>query len=329
MKARYLFFIFLAVGAFYLSSCQKELSNESGSPQGFIDSTNVSDSNYLSKILTVSIENGIKDTGTKVTYTYDNLKRVSLISTISHTPYSNDPDAHSNLYFFYNASDTFPQKSIQYYSWETAGFSEYDTLTTFYHYNGTGKLISDSSIDGYLTTGTSGPDYSKYKEIRTFTYSGVKTYIHRVYDYLSGLQGSNAPDMGYDTLTSGNSGNIISASKKRLYNTGEVSYNTAVFTYDNKPSPIYRVNVKPILSFFNYSYYTDVYPYLTIGNNIISISEDAFFTSGGTSYPQSITENYTGHYSYKANGFPFSLNDFDLSQPASYVTNQYFIYRSL
>ncbi len=333
MKSTRLFLAAILFTTFYLSSCQKEFTVESGV---VAPSTNLTgDSNYLSRYFFYDVYANIADTGTKRTYTYDNLKRVISISDTSYEPGAiNPPVSYSFTQYYYNANDSQPYK--KFLIEKTIGTNVYnDTITDFYSFNTNAQLVSDSSINSSEQLSGSSPAIPARaitKTIRTINYAGNRRYGTQTSSVLLNLNGNAEPYVRKDTATVDAAGNIISASYRKDYlSTNNFMYHTATFTYDNKFSPYYKMNIKKTENTFDkLDFYRNISAYLNFlpVNNILKVHEGISFSISGTIVNDTYDTDDTGSLFYYPNGF-LSYTFFQYPSPVIYTNRQSFIYTSL
>jgi hypothetical protein len=138
MKTKY--FYLLLVAGILLFACQKEVSQDTTSPT----SSAGNDSTVLSKYIELDTLNGRIDTTGVSTFEYDNLKRITKVTTINY--FNNIPDLTGNydkLIYYYNGVDTFPYKTLYVYFDKNLR----DSTINFFTRNANQIVIRDSSID--------------------------------------------------------------------------------------------------------------------------------------------------------------------------------------
>jgi hypothetical protein len=326
MKMRNVLLGLVAVILFCLSACKKD-NIDSLDPQPPVITS--ADSVYLSKVYLYDTYSNFIDTGGRRYYLYDNLKRViNIIDTGYEAGATMPPITYSKTQYFYNGNDTLPYKKITISKIVSIANVSKDTATSFYTFNQNAQLISDSTInsfDGYYFPSNVLVKTIK-KTVQSLTYVGNKIYGLQQLSYLQNLNGSsqNQSYTRRDTVSKDGLGNIISASYKKIYPNPAFGpdYHYATFTYDNKYSPFYKINIQKTISFFNLSFYRDASSYYEIGpNNILKIHEVSILSNNN----QIIYDvDNTGIYSYKQNGFLGSA----LIISPSYTTKLTFIYTS-
>jgi hypothetical protein len=173
MRINNLFPFFLALMVLYISSCKKD---------EIADNTPVDPSlpaavlNYPLKtfyIQSPSPNSPISDTGERVYFFYDNLKRLSTIIDTSLEIGAPSTTRFSNQQLFYNGNDSFAYKmnSIGFQPTSFGGSSARDTTISFYFYNTLGQLLIDSTISSKIYN-PANPNfqYTKRKEIHSYSY---------------------------------------------------------------------------------------------------------------------------------------------------------------
>ncbi len=111
MKIKNLFVAFAVFGGLFLSGCQKEFAVETIISKR--DSANVpctaGDSVYLSRYFLINTYT-YADTSYIANFLYDNLKRVKIVLDSSREPGINAPYDFGKTEYFYNGSDSLPNK---------------------------------------------------------------------------------------------------------------------------------------------------------------------------------------------------------------------------
>ena len=153
-----------------LQSCQKELTADTGNTN---PPTGIADSSYLSKIYYVEVNGALTDTVNRVTYSYDNLKRVTAIRGVPNSLYDVTQISYD---YYYNGSDSVPFRSRRIYvSANDPAQTQfrYDTTIAWHYYDNTGRNIKDSMINSVADASTPAPYYSVL-ELRTYSYGSGK-----------------------------------------------------------------------------------------------------------------------------------------------------------
>ncbi len=274
------------------SACQKEISEEI--PDTPNPTLPTSDSTYLDKIYLIQNSGSINDTFGKITVTYDNLKRV--ISLVDSIPGQNLWRVWAVNTFHYNADDTLPYKDV-YYDFESAiAFNNpllVDTITTFHTYNSSGKNIVDSTISKFTN------DTYSSKEIKTYQYNAAKIYGQISTTILTGnYPFQTLPPTLRDSAITDGFGNILNC-KTYIVNNNSTTLNlSSTFTYDSNPNPIARLTNFRTLGVLPFGEtFEDIRQ--SKNNRLIAIETD--------SNNQITTEDLTGKYVYRADGYPLKL----------------------
>jgi hypothetical protein len=312
MKTKHILLSFTVITAFYLSACQKDFSVENGS-QSFVDSTNVADSNYLSKIIFTNTIGNITDTFSEIRYEYDTFKRViKLTDEPISTPGFEEKNTST---YFYIGMDTLPNKKIEI----TESNSKSDTTVSYYYYNSEGKRIRDSTLEYKYSLNGNGNNFILFdKTIANYQYTANKIYGTSI---TTNLYNNNIPNVSsfsieLDTATLDVNNNLIASKKWRSSNSNVyIISNQATVTYDNKPSPFYKLSNFKTLNIFPYG--ETFFNELQAKNNRLHIVEGYM----GTGY----NEDLTGKYEYKMNGYPKQI----LVNTATEIVKIIFVYKVL
>lgn len=212
-----------------LYSCQKEISIENVES---LPSSPVIDSNFISKLFYIGTTGSTVDTLLTLTYSYDNLKRVTSIIGSSRDLYNaGQPTYH----YSYNGTDTVPYKSTLFrlsaMDVASTQFS-YDTTITYHTYNTNRQNLEDSAIFSHKDD---FGGYSLYYRIKKYSYAPNKIYgLTLLYEV-----GTSTPLSQKDTASLDANENIIN-NRSYIYNsfTGDWQLNIiSNFTYDNKINP--------------------------------------------------------------------------------------------
>jgi hypothetical protein len=305
MKTKYLFFIFLAAGVFYLSSCQKELSYEIGTTQNFIDSTNLIDSNYLDKIFIRDSSGNTIDSSVLI-FNYDAQKRLkNVISKGNLTA----PDSTVFVNFFYNGTDTLPYRT-------TDGLATFDY---YFYYDSNGKRIKDSTVE-FGTTGN-GSDFIK---VDYYTYAGSAVYVK---SYTNGYIAGSVTYSGNDTLSLDSRGNITSAKVYRL-NIFSGGLDTSVINssiFDNKLSPFTKASSFRVFIFsYNLSYEQSINMFTV--NNLISNTVNYYQQSFSSGQVSNFSNSYTPNGYLKSS---IEITDYTGNSTGHEYSNWNYLYKAL
>ncbi len=329
MKTKQILFALVVFIIYTLTACKKDSITEQSAP-----STVSADSNFISKVIRIQ-KRGTQIDSINTTYNYDNLKRVSLISSTFNSA------SYSALYlntYYYNGTDTIPFKMVETSSTNYANVINYDTTLSFYSYSNSKQLIKDSTL--IYRKNNSFNSYDIYKSITTYSYSLNKIYSFNTYSTLYSLSPTSLSSYftEFDTATLDVNKNIIGTKIKYVsYSTPpppfppstSISFGEYIFTYGNNPSPFLRQNINLIFPSFERE--SDFSLYRQIGNvNNNLKTKSISFNQTGT--PIGFTEDdFTGKYIFKTNGFPSSIlfqSSFNLTSPLDYSKFTYF-YTSL
>jgi hypothetical protein len=305
--------LFAILVTLVITSCQKEFSVEGGTT---IISPTVLDSNYLDTVYEFSTRTGITDTTAYYSYKYDAQKRVVSINWQWGDfllPYQDS----GSIKYLYNGADSLPYRSYMIATYD--GMLVFDTLNTFYTYDNSARLIKDSSIAS--DRGTASPYYRVRQYLNLYNYAAGK--ITRQSSDLPIIEPSPSaypPGFTFDTVIISNQNPVTSVTYVSYINNTSFSkdYET-VITFDNKPSPYYKLNISKSFSpipvaegadfFINFigknnftNYYTN---YPVSGSNSTIIYTNVYFSNGyikKTSYPSDFDPTFTDGniYTYKA-----------------------------
>jgi hypothetical protein len=317
MQKKFLFAILSII--IILSSCQKEISIENIPNPNPNPGVLTADSNYLSKIYYTYFDGVSLDTIDIFSYTFDNNKRVVLLTDTSD--YTGPNHLYSRTQYFYNAADTLPYKSIRFEHHNTLGVEYIDTTTTFIFFNTSGQKIKDSVISQFQNLSTY---VNKEIAVHQYTYSPLKIYGATKTILFYTLGGSLNDNDVTDTATLDAKGNIISNIKNR-YNAASLSVEKVVstLTYDANPSPFaHLTNFKAYMVFPSGETLLEEF---VQKNNRLHTTE---ITSSPFSTGRFYEEDYTGQYLYRPDGYPKEIYGLDNSAPGSYA-RLLFIYKSL
>jgi hypothetical protein len=272
------------------------------------NSTNTTDDNYLSRYYFLYDDgSGTAVLEGSTSYSYDNLKRVTIMldSTIYNS--SGNLLPFSRAEYFYNGNDLLPYKAVT--TTHPDSNPEYDTLVSFYTYNSAGKVIADSTLSA---THSSGYDYYT-KFIRSYQYNG-STATSSVVVTTTNSGGTSTSTMS-DNAQLDQNGNITQNTKNR--GTDVIQ---STITWDNKPSPFAKLSNFQTFAIFP-SGETFFYE-MPKTNNRLHITE----TTTGSS-PHFYEEDFTNKFTYNADGYPVQILDNDPTTPGAY-SKVIFEYRS-
>jgi hypothetical protein len=305
MKRNPSLFIILTLSCCFFISCKKDPDNNSSNNNNNNNTT--SDSNYVDRIIIIDSTAGVEDTSQLEIYSYDNLKRVTVIVDSMLTP---TPTLFAFKQFEYAGNDSLPFKSTLY----IYDGSNRDTVITYHYFNNAGRLIRDSiiNISNNLTY------YQTNRKLIDISYSGNMMYG---FSRDSTLQQNNIPStypalIITDTITLDANGNMIYTIQHRGTSTTSISTNS----FDSHPHPMRRLNIFMCWShnIFQNRYYD---PTQQNTNNITHVLETA---SGSQNY----THDFNLINSYYENGFLKTTAHPESAGSALYE-KYLFIYKSL
>lgn len=263
-----------------LFSCKKEtgISNET-TPHPYTGDSTLLD--YFA-----IVQNG--DTIYRMKFEYDSLKRISTLLRYDSTQSDTPPWIYDE--YHYTATNRFPYKIVG-----TERFSPNSVNniiahdSTYFIYDGTNKVIYDSTVSDYLSF--SPTVFQTQRNGLIVNVSGSWNEDYRIQTLNNNLVNSNY----MDTVTSHTS-------------------NPYKFTYDTKPNPLYRPELEgmPILG-IKLFYYRNHLIELAQKNNRTSFSWRLYNGTG----PE-VTENY--FYTYRSDGYP-------LLAISNSFTNKMFVYK--
>jgi hypothetical protein len=310
MKTKKIFISLIAIFIFSLTACKKDTISD---PVPTPNATLSTDSNYISKFYSIEKYGNMIDTAL-TSYTYDNLKRVSKIIFISKS--NGIVDNKDSTIYTYFGNDTLPIK-MNYFFQNNSFFAEKDTSTSFLSYNNSNQIIKDSTI--YSSKTLTNGNYIVRKNISNYSYSLNKNYRQFSSTIIVQSQsGIGQPEIQTDTATIDANKNVTNVRSKNIsgniFPNINITTRITTFTYDNKPSPFSLQNV------------SNIFPYFPIGQNILYPlpgsknnrlkGQDTFIDSSGSS---TYDDDFTGKYTYKANGYPFLILIQDTNIPTNYI----------
>lgn len=288
----------LVFTSFSMVSCQKayvidDLDLLSPPPVPGADST------YIDKVYSLHSSGGVVDTNGIMTFYYDAQKRVIRIADSSFDPAAS---IFAEYFYEYNGLDSLPFKStvFNYEVFTSSGNNPVliDTTISYFSFNAAGKKTGDSIISMYHIA-FNPPIYDRYKSkmIANYQLSGNDVYglsIGTILETTATLPGTTIPLTAWDTVRFDNAGNIVSSRRNIAAPSSDVYIYT--FSYDNHPNFLKRLNIHN-----SFSYYPDDYPqpdFQHMNNQLTSF----------TDYNGIIdTQDYTGKYTYRADGYPLSM----------------------
>ncbi len=292
--------IVLVIALLTSTSCKKD-SNPN-------NSTNPTDDNYLSRYYFLYDDgSGTAELEESISYSYDNLKRVTImLDSTTYNP-SGNLLPFSRSEYFYNGNDLLPYKQV--ITTHPDSNPEYDTLVSFYTYNSAGKLVTDSTLSA---THSGGYDYYT-KFIRSYQYNGTTATSSNI------ITTTNSGGTYVSTMTDNaqldQNGNIIQNTRDRG---SEIVQST--ITWDNNPSPFAKLSNFQTFAIFPFG---ETFFYeMPKTNNRLHITET---TTGGS--PHFYEEDFTNKYTYNTDGYPVQILDNDPTTPGAY-SKVVFEYRS-
>ena len=282
-------FFSVSIALLFFIGCQKEL-NSTDIPQPI---NPVDDSTRLIKFFGVdSISPTQIDSAGYAHFFYDNNNR---LTTIVENGTSDTSDINfGRTDYYYNALENLPFKEAR--SSKNNGIIGL-VFQNYYRYNGSGKLVFDSSQLPYNST---IPWIDTI--VLRYQYNGNAIYyseshINNVYFF--------------DTTTSGFvNGNRSSQFKKNYVQDLVLNY---TFTYDNHPNPLHFNNLdvlKPIITD------EDIFS-LRQKQNCTQMNFSQ--TQGGVTY----TKTYLANYVYKSNGYPSQVYITEINSGPSGTSKYY------
>ncbi len=275
MKFKLLPVILIAAISIVLFSCKKEakVNNSNIVP--------VNDSIYLHKIYTLYDSGTGLDTLYIITYSYDNLHRLSGGAAVVNNGAGYVP--YGSLEVYYNGNDTLPVQMISY-----SGSTTYtDTVISFHTYDAAGNKIKDSIIKSSLHQAV----YSLKNTAVNYSYAPGKIYGYSIENDLFPVP---AQLIIKDTASLDANNNIIDDIRYNVTGTTEDLSLISNFTFDDHPGPYMKVNALRTLRQFPEA------------SNILNISFNNPVTENYNKLlptPENINSTIT--YQYNANDFPY------------------------
>lgn len=264
---------------------------------------------YLSRIVYLYNDgSGTEAVKGSMTYVFDNLKRVTHIIDSSAVGSSSALILWETKEYFYNGNDTLPYKLTVIGN--PAAQTEYDTTVNYFTYNASGLLIRDT---GYYAGHNATDDYYTWSN-QTYAYSGSMITGRR--DAIVAYAGSSHNETRIDTAQTDANGNVIQNIKHKDYENIN-----SILTWDSHPSPFARLN--NFRSTFIFPFGETFFYEMPQYNNRLHIIE---VTTGGSGF--TYEEDFTGSYTYNANGYPIQILEPDPSTSGAYE-KIIFEYRSL
>ncbi|MFT3981977.1 MAG: hypothetical protein QM687_16035 [Ferruginibacter sp.] len=305
MKPLQIFVTLFVIFSFSLLSCQKDFTVEDElSPEEPVN--NLADSNYLDNIYEIDSIAGVSDTLVRWHYEYDSRKRVTSLNLFVYENGANEILIEKNTYF-YNGNDSVPFKklNVDYRdALEENNILLRDSITTFYEYTTQGKNLYDSSIEIEHYWDGSSVISEMIISVNRYQYAG--TVIYNDFTNVTDNPSNLIIRYGRDTSHTDANGNVISNKRYEIDNGVSTLRYTSTFTYDDKPSPFYRLsNFRTLIltpSGETLDYEMQVY------NNRLKTYEIS--DQGETN-----DYDYTGDYRYFTNGYPSRIMTEDSGSP--------------
>jgi hypothetical protein len=275
MKTKY--FTLLLVAGLFLFACQKEVSQDTTSPTSPTDN----DSTVLSKYIELDTLNGRIDTINVSTFEYDNLKRVTKVTTINY--FNNIPNLTYNpdkLVYYYNGVDTLPYKTLYVYFDKNLR----DSTINFFTRNASQVVVRDSSIDFFeeravFDTTAITSNYTIYAD------SVIENQHYHNPPTLPGNQNK----FKHQLIRTNN--RITQQITSSFYTTYEESFN-ATFQFDDKLNPFRKLDINyPIAlnadtEFYNISEKNNLVKSTITSNVLQSFSEIRNYIYNNLNYPK-------------------------------------------
>jgi hypothetical protein len=266
-------------------SCQKETSVENGgSPTPPPPPATPADTILLKSFIVLdTTKPAPADTQFIYRYSYDNLKRCTLITVID---YPNAQTGFINNYFTGNDTLIARQKLF------TPGSA--DSTVEFFTYSAGGQMLSDSLVD-YSSSGNNSLNY---------TYVAANNKVNSI------IHSNGQPFLlGSYIIQKDGNGNIISElDSSFLYQAATSTYpynstTTNSITYDTKPCPFYKVYPKRLVVVDFENFATDYVPL-----NFHFLQKNNTLSHVRTSSPSGPgANNETYQFTYKATGYPATV----------------------
>lgn len=240
MKATCYFFSVITI-SLILASCQKELSVQGGTTPTPPPPTTVIDSNYIDTVYAFETQNTITANTEYFAYKYDSGKRVVSVNWEGGnylSPYSDS----GRMTYFYHGTDSVPYLSFMTATWN--GMLVFDTTKTYYTYDNMGRLVKDSSYYGERDISPT-PYYRVRHMISTYSYNAGKVVGQSADLAIIEPNPISYPTTyNIDTAILSNQNPISSVDYvSYINNTSFSKYYETVISYDNNPSPYYKLNI--------------------------------------------------------------------------------------
>lgn len=289
---------FLSIGfilSLLICSCQKEISSVN-TPNPPPSPPPVNDSILIKMYVRLdTLHASAMDTTDKITFSYDNLKRLSQTNIYYYDTVTGGLDESYRYTFSYASSDTLPVSYQIHQVDNNGGASLNPDINVSVFYNAQGQPTQQRRI--YAPNG-----YHYDSAVSLYTYSGNTTTILTT----TYINGSLSKDSTHNTaqLVNGNvAGDVYSHNLFSGGPSGVNTYqNTFTSSFDNKKNPFLKnaflfklMNTpeKEIAFFGGFDFSV---------NNVTSINDAYFYNSYPT--PTNLIDTYTAVYKYNSLGLP-------------------------
>lgn len=269
-----------------ITSCQKEISSETVNPVLDDDSTLLS--MYVELDTTLLPPN---DTLNKISYTYDNSKRLIRKMDQSYFNGTIVPVDSYLLDYYYNLADSLPYKIIEYGEHNITGLPT--VRTSFYTYLN-GRVASDSTVALNYSTTVHKYTYTSNRVVDSF-YTNWNQEITRNYRVVESQIINGFPVSETDTLVR-NLNNFPFPSDTTIDN--------HTFTYDNKNNPFHKFHF--LTPFYQLNEFVAVTG--TEKRNFLHVKHTRV-------RPFPDTYEYLYQYQYKPNNYPATVVNIDVNNP--------------
>lgn len=289
----------LIVGSFY--SCQKESD---------INNLTNSDSTLLKTYIVLPSNS---DTGYKFNYFYDANKRLMRREVLSSYVQATGFSVYHNTDFFYNGSDSLPYKTILQGGNKADSYHSYVDTSLYFYTNG--KLTWDSTIHCRPVSNGNTIIYMPYSyNSWRYTYNG--TNLTALLDDRDIIRGQSK--LVVDLFVTQTSPNILTIERhQNIPGNPIVSIQRFKITYDNRPNPLYKLNVPTP----GYGLVYLLVPYReTFPNNVTEFEK--IYDNAYSPSPWHDKIEYT----YRADQFPVSAVHFGIDN-GPYYLNTAFVYQ--
>ncbi|GAB2815631.1 hypothetical protein [Ferruginibacter profundus] len=232
----------------FFISCSKE---ESATGTGTPIVPGVPDSTYLDTVFFSNRSNSLLYDSSVLSFSYDNLKRVTVVVAKNFTTGSIVPVEGGTLNYFYTSQDTLPFKAELVRTYDAGASNTFDTATAYFYYDGQQNLIRDSIIERERVQNSSPTPnhYTISKHIYNITVQSQR--IISAYSYVK-LQEQNIPTFNTykkyyinDSTDINSFGNAVQTllhgdTSLPMLHPSNQKY---LAEFDSKPSPFARLNI--------------------------------------------------------------------------------------